>query len=104
MHKLCSVLLAETKEDFFKVQVAQHVHYVFWTIKFCKRQTKLLGMHIEYYHHSIADLSPSRCGEVILSLGMTSAGFIHFFFLSVELQFDVQLSSNLWRTSVQIGP
>lgn len=37
MHKLCSVLLAETKEDFFKVQVAQHVHYVFWTIKFCKR-------------------------------------------------------------------
>lgn len=61
-------------------------------------------MHIEYYHHSIADLSPSGCGEVILSLGITSAGFIHFFFLSVELQFDVQLSSNLWRTSVQIGP
>lgn len=52
-------------------------------------------MHIEYYHHSIADLSPSRCGEVILSLGMTSAGFIHFFFLSVELQFDVQLASCL---------
>lgn len=75
------VLCSQQKPKRISSKYKQHSTYIMSSgHKFCKRQTKLLGMHIEYYHHSIADLSPSRCGEVILSLGITSAGFIHFFF------------------------
>jgi len=34
MQKLYSLLLAETKENVFKVQLAQHVHCASWTIKY----------------------------------------------------------------------